>query len=130
MENIDEFKIYCFLTFIVLLIVWKFWKDGDFKSFISAKTDDLSEGKDNILKEIEALSLELNDNSKKIESLTNYLKRLDQNASRLADDIRGEQAMSKAIDMARRGEDHLDIIKATGLSNEEVEAIIHSHKEN
>ena len=72
----------------------------------------------------------LNDNSKKIESLTNYLKRLDQNASRLADDIRGEQAMSKAIDMARRGEDHLDIIKATGLSNEEVEAIIHSHKEN
>ena len=92
MENIDEFKIYCFLTFIVLLIVWKFWKDGDFKSFISAKTDDLSEGKDNILKEIEALSLELNDNSKKIESLTNYLKRLDQNASRLADDIRASQA--------------------------------------
>ena len=42
----------------------EFWKDGDFKSFISAKTDDLSEGKDNILKEIEALSLELNDNSK------------------------------------------------------------------
>ena len=37
--------------------------------------------------------------------------------------------MSKAIDMARRGEDHLDIIKSTGLSNEEVEAIIHSHKE-
>ena len=37
--------------------------------------------------------------------------------------------MSKAIDMARKGMDHLDIMKETGLSNEEVEAIIHSHKE-
>ena len=38
--------------------------------------------------------------------------------------------MTKAIEMARKGQDHLDIIKATGLSNEEVEAIIHSHKDN
>ena len=37
--------------------------------------------------------------------------------------------MTKAIEMARKGQD-LDIIKATGLSNEEVEAIIHSHKDN
>jgi len=130
MENLDEFKIYCFLTFITILILWKFWKDGDFKSSLFTKTDELSEGKNTIIKEIEVLSLELNDNSKKIESLTSYLKRLDQNASRLADDIRGEQAMTKAIDMARRGEDHLNIVKATGLSNEEVEAIIHSHKDS
>ena len=82
------------------------------------------------LKEIEALSLEISDNSNKIDNLAGYLKRLDQNASRLADDIRGEQAMTKAIEMARKGQDHLDIIKATGLSNEEVEAIIHSHKDN
>ena len=37
--------------------------------------------------------------------------------------------MTKAIEMAREGKDHLDIVKETGLSNEEVEAIIHSHKE-
>ena len=37
--------------------------------------------------------------------------------------------MTKAIDMARKGMDHIEIIKETGLSNEEVEAIIHSHKE-
>ena len=37
--------------------------------------------------------------------------------------------MSKAIEMARQGADHIDIIKETGLSNEEVEAILHSHKE-
>ena len=130
MENIENFKIYIFLSFIVILLLWKFWKDGDFRQSIDVKLDEIINNKNNIIKEIEALSLEINDNTKKLEGLTSYLKRLDQNASRLADDIRGEQAMSKAIEMARRGQDHLDIIKATGLSNEEVEAIIHSHKDN
>ena len=130
MENIENFKIYIFLSFIVILILWKFWKDGEFRQSIDFKLDDLINNKNNIIKEIEVLSLEINDNTKKLEGLTSYLKRLDQNASRLADDIRGEQAMTKAIEMARSGQDHLDIIKATGLSNEEVEAIIHSHKDN
>jgi hypothetical protein len=130
MENTENLKIYIFLSFIITLILWKFWKDAEFKNFISLKLDEIINSKNVISQEIEALSLELEDNTKKLEGLTSYLKRLDQNASRLADDIRGEQAMTKAIEMARRGQDHLDIIKATGLSNEEVEAIIHSHKEN
>ena len=130
MENIDEYRIYAFLSFITFLILWKFWKDFDFKKLLINKVNDIENSKNSILKEIEALSIEINENSQKIESLSSYLKRLDQNASRLADDIRGEQAMTKAIDMARRGQDHLDIVKATGLSNEEVEAIIHSHKDN
>ncbi len=130
MENIDEYRIYAFLSFIIFLILWKFWKDFDFKKLLINKVNDMENSKNSILKEIEALSIEINENSQKIESLSSYLKRLDQNASRLADDIRGEQAMTKAIDMARRGQDHLDIVKATGLSNEEVEAIIHSHKDN
>ena len=130
MENIDEYRIYAFLSFIIFLILWKFWKDFDFKKLLINKVNDMENNKNLILKEIEALSIEINENSQKIESLSSYLKRLDQNASRLADDIRGEQAMTKAIDMARRGQDHLDIVKATGLSNEEVEAIIHSHKDN
>ena len=127
MENIGEYRIYAFLSFITFLILWKFWKDFDFKKLLINKVNDIENSKNSILKEIEVLSIE---NSQKIESLSSYLKRLDQNASRLADDIRGEQAMTKAIDMARRGQDHLDIVKATGLSNEEVEAIIHSHKDN
>ena len=130
MENIENLKIYTFLCFIVILILWKFWKDGEFRGLIDVKLDEIVNNKNNIQKEIEAMSLELEGNTKKLEELTIYLKRLDQNASRLADDIRGEQAMSKAIEMARSGQDHLDIIKATGLSNEEVEAIIHSHKDN
>ena len=80
-------------------------------------------------KEIEALLIEIGENTKRTEFVLEYLKRLDQNASRLADNIQGDQSMSKAIEMARQGKDHLEIIKETGLSNEEVEAIIHSHKE-
>jgi predicted nucleic acid-binding Zn-ribbon protein len=130
MENLDFIKLYCFLSFIILLLLWKFWKDFEFKNKYFIEVEKSNENQAALLKEIESLSIEISDNSKKIDNLTGYLKRLDQNASRLADDIRGEQAMTKAIEMARRGQDHLDIIKATGLSNEEVEAIIHSHKDN
>ena len=130
MENIDFIKLYFFLSLIIILILWKFWKDFEFKNKYFAEVEKSYENQTTLLKEIEALSAEISDNSKKIDNLAGYLKRLDQNASRLADDIRGEQAMTKAIEMARGGKDHLDIIKATGLSNEEVEAIIHSHKNN
>ena len=130
MENLDFIKLYCFLSFLIILILWKFWKDFAFKNKFFNETKKSNENQNALLKEIEALSVEISENSNKIDNLTGYLKRLDQNASRLADDIRGEQAMTKAIEMARRGQDHLDIIKATGLSNEEVEAIIHSHKDN
>ena len=130
MENLDFIKLYCFLSFIVILLLWKFWKDFEFKNKYFTEVERSNENQTALLKEIEALSLEISDNSNKIDNLAGYLKRLDQNASRLADDIRGEQAMTKAIEMARKGQDHLDIIKATGLSNEEVEAIIHSHKDN
>ncbi len=130
MENLDFIKLYCFLSFIIILLLWKFWKDFEFKNKYFTEVEKSNENQTALLKEIEALSLEISDNSNKIDNLAGYLKRLDQNASRLADDIRGEQAMTKAIEMARKGQDHLDIIKATGLSNEEVEAIIHSHKDN
>ena len=130
MENLDLVKLFCFLSFIIILLLWKFWKDFEFKGKYFVEVEKSNDNQTALLKEIEALSLEISDNSNKIDNLAAYLKRLDQNASRLADDIRGEQAMTKAIEMARRGQDHLDIIKATGLSNEEVEAIIHSHKDN
>ena len=130
MENLDFIKLYCFLSFIIILLLWKFWKDFEFKNKYFTEVERFNENQTALLKEIEALSLEISDNSNKIDNLAGYLKRLDQNASRLADDIRGEQAMTKAIEMARKGQDHLDIIKATVLSNEEVEAIIHSHKDN
>ncbi len=130
MENLDLVKLFCFLSFIIILLLWKFWKDFEFKGKYFVEVEKSNDNQTALLKEIEALSLEIRDNANKIDNLASYLKRLDQNASRLADDIRGDQAMTKAIEMARRGQDHLDIMKATGLSNEEVEAIIHSHKDN
>ena len=129
MNNIEEIKLYTVLSFIIFLLLWKFWKDGSFKQSIIDKLSELIEKKNDINKEIETLIIETEENTKKIDYLSNYLKRLDQNAARLADNIQGEQAMSKAIEMARQGADHLEIIRETGLSNEEVEAILHSHKE-
>ena len=129
MINVDEIKLYSALSFIILLLLWKFWKDGVFKQEIVKNLSQLIEKKNDINKELETLVIEMDENSKKVDYLSNYLKRLDQNAARLADNIQGEQAMSKAIEMARQGAEHIEIIKETGLSNEEVEAILHSHKE-
>ena len=129
MEFLFENKHYIFLALIVFILLFKVWKDLEFKEVASKKLDDLLANNKNNSKEIEALLIEIGENTKRTEFVLEYLKRLDQNASRLADNIQGEQSMSKAIEMARQGKDYLEIIKETGLSNEEVEAIIHSHKE-
>ena len=129
MEYFEEIKVLVFLFLLASLLIWSIWKDINFKQKISEDLNELVESRKDLNKEIESLILEIDENSKKIEFLSGYLKRLDQNASRLADNIQGEQSMSKAIEMARSRKDHLEIIKETGLSNEEVEAIIHSHKE-
>ena len=129
MEFLFENKHYIFLALIVFILLFKVWKDLEFKELINKKLDDLLANNNNNSKEIESLLIEIGENTKRTEFVLEYLKRLDQNAIRLADNIQGDQSMSKAIEMARQGKDHLEIIKETGLSNEEVEAIIHSHKE-
>ena len=129
MEFLLENKQYFFLALIVFILLFKIWRDLEFKEGITKKIDDLLVKYDNNSKEIESLLIEIGENTKRTEFVLEYLKRLDQNATRLADNIQGDQSMSKAIEMARQGKDHLEIIKETGLSNEEVEAIIHSHKE-
>ena len=129
MEFIIDNKLYLFLALIVFILLFKIWKDLEYKDILNKKIDDLSTNTLNNSKEIESLLIEIGETTKRTEFVLEYLKRLDQNASRLADNIQGEQSMTKAIEMARGGKDHLDIVKETGLSNEEVEAIIHSHKE-
>tara|TARA_B100000029_G_C17424889_1_gene905687 strand:+ start:368 stop:757 length:390 start_codon:yes stop_codon:yes gene_type:complete len=129
MEFIIDNKLYLFFALIVFILLFKIWKDLEYKEILNKKIDDLSANTLNNSKEIESLLIEIGETTKRTEFVLEYLKRLDQNASRLADNIQGEQSMTKAIEMAREGKDHLDIVKETGLSNEEVEAIIHSHKE-
>ena len=129
MEFLFENKQYLFLALIVFILLFKIWRDLDFKETVNKKIDEIFENYDKNSKELESLLIEIGENTKRTEFVLEYLKRLDQNASRLADNIQGDQSMSKAIQMAREGKDYLEIIKETGLSNEEVEAIIHSHKE-
>ena len=49
---------------------------------------------------------------------------------RLADDVRGEVGMSRAIELARGGASKQEVADATGLSLQEAEAIVtfHGHK--
>ena len=54
--------------------------------------------KNDLNKELETLVIEMDENSKKVDYLSNYLKRLIKWSARLADNIQGEQAMS-AIEM-------------------------------
>ena len=129
MKFLLENNLYLFFALIIFILLYKIWKDLEFKQIINTKIDNLSNNSINNSKEIESLLIEIGETTKRTEFVLEYLKRLDQNASRLADNIQGEQSMTRAIEMARQGKDHLDIIKETGLSNEEVEAIIHSHKE-
>ena len=129
MEFFLENRIYLFLALLIFILLFKIWKDLEFKDILNKKIDELSANSINNSKEIEALLIEIGETTKRTEFVLEYLKRLDQNASRLADNIQGEQSMTRAIEMARQGKDHIEIIKETGLSNEEVEAIIHSHKE-
>ena len=59
MENLDFIKLYCFLSFIIILILWKFWKDFEFKNKFFIKTEKSNENQNALLKEIEALSVEI-----------------------------------------------------------------------
>ncbi len=129
MKFLLENNLYLFFALIIFILLYKIWKDLEFKQIINTKIDNLSNNSVNNSKEIESLLIEIGETTKRTEFVLEYLKRLDQNASRLADNIQGEQSMTRAIEMARQGKDHLEIVKETGLSNEEVEAIIHSHKE-
>lgn len=55
------------------------------------------------------------------------LEALRRDVVRLADDVRGEVGMSRAIELARAGADAEAVADATGLSREESEAIVTFH---
>ena len=62
-----------------------------------------------------------------LEDQRSVLESLRRDSSRLADDVRGEVGMSRAIELARAGADHEAVADATGLSLEEAEAIVTFH---
>ncbi len=127
-EAIVAAKVYILLGILIFIFLWKFWKDINLGQrinqqfiIIQKNQKDLEEEHKNLIDQIENLG-------RRTADLSAALHRLDQNTSRLADNVKGDQAMTRAIEMARKGNNHQQIMKATGLPNEEVEAIIHSHK--
>ena len=74
---------------------------------------------------------DITDASEQLIAATNdsktVLEALRRDVVRLADDVRGEVGMSRAIELARAGATKESVADATGLSLEEAEAIVTFH---
>lgn len=74
---------------------------------------------------------DITDASEQLIAATNdsktVLESLRRDVVRLADDVRGEVGMSRAIELARAGATKESVADATGLSLEEAEAIVTFH---
>ena len=81
----------------------------------------------NLRSETDQLNNQLETLARRSADFSSAIQRLSQDVARLSDTLRGDQAMTKAIEMARKGESHDAILNETNLTPEEVEAIIHSH---
>ena len=74
----------------------------------------------------------LDDNFKKIvvqkNENDNLITELKSEVSRIADGISGQDTMTKAIELARKGANLSAIVSTTGISNAEAEALIKFHQ--
>ncbi len=68
---------------------------------------------------------EFNNQKKNTEIFLNEFKT---EITRIADGISGQDTMTKAIELARRGANIADIVSSTGISKAEAEALIKFHK--
>ena len=68
---------------IVLFCYLKSWRDLEFKETVNKKVDTLLAKYDSSSKEIEALLIEIEKNTKTTEFVLEYLKKIGPNASRL-----------------------------------------------
>ena len=68
---------------------------------------------------------EFNNQKKNTEIFLNEFKT---EITRIADGISGQDTMTKAIELARRGANIADIVSSTGISKSEAEALIKFHK--
>ena len=61
MIEVEQIKLYSILSLIILLLIWKFWRDGNFKQGISAKLSEIIEKNNEINKELETLIIEIDE---------------------------------------------------------------------
>jgi len=132
--DIASTKVYVLFAVIIFLLIWRFWKSNSFEfkvlsklsELLTANSDSKSELK-NLKSETDQLNNQLETLARRSADFSSAIQRLSQDVARLSDTLRGDQAMTKAIEMARKGESHDAILNETNLTPEEVEAIIHSH---
>ena len=65
-----------FLALIVFILLFKIWRDLEFKETVNKKVDNLLAKYDNSTKEIEALLIEIGENTKRTEFVLEYLKKI------------------------------------------------------
>ncbi len=132
--DIASIKVYVLFAVIIFLLIWSFWKSNNFEFKVLNKLHELftttSNSKNeltNLKSEADQLNSQLETLARRSADISSAIQRLSQDVARLSDALRGDQAMTKAIEMARKGESHNAILDETNLTPEEVEAIIHSH---
>ena len=67
-------RIYLFLALIIFILLFKIWKDLEFKGILNKKIEDLSVNSLNNSKEIESLLIEIGETTKEQNLFLNILR--------------------------------------------------------
>ena len=103
-------------------------KNEEFYSKFSQSISELKESVDALGQMFLRIKGNLDDFRSDKKSQENLLQDFKSEITRIADGISGQDNMTKAIDLARNGENVERIVSETGLSKSDAEALIKFHK--
>ncbi len=121
-----------FTTIILLNIIFikkNRIKNDELYSKINHSVSELKETIDALSQIFLKIQDNLDDFKSDKKSQQNLLHDFKSEITRIADGISGQDNMTKAIDLARNGENVEKIVSETGLSKSDAEALIKFHKE-
>ena len=103
-------------------------KNEEFYSKLGHSISELKESVDALGQMFLRIKANLDDFKSDKKSQENLLQDFKSEITRIADGISGQDNMTKAIDLARNGENVERIVSETGLSKSDAEALIKFHK--
>ena len=103
-------------------------KNEEFYSKFGQSISELKESVDALGQMFLRIKGNLDDFKSDKKSQENLLQDFKSEITRIADGISGQDSMTKAIDLARNGENIERIVSETGLSKSDAEALIKFHK--
>ena len=103
-------------------------KNEEFYSKLGQSISELNESVDALGQMFLKIKGNLDDFKSDKKSQENLLQDFKSEITRIADGISGQDNMTKAIDLARNGENVERIVSETGLSKSDAEALIKFHK--